>query len=139
MVARPRWAASLDSRDLLVTDAMDGVLHAGPYFSKGPLRESRWSSLLRMAKDPTAGEAGWDALRYVGDRGVAVLRRRGLPRIDAVVAVPSRLSRLRKRGVSLPDELGKALHGSLGVRYEPDGLVSTVDYIEIKRIAVERR
>lgn len=41
--------------------------------------------------------------------------------------------------MSLPHELGRALHDSLGIRYEPDAIVSTVDHIEIKRIPVESR
>lgn len=55
------------------------------------------------------------------------------------MSVPSRLGRLRRRGASLPHELGRALHDSLGIRYEPDALISTIDDIEIKRIAVETR
>ena len=41
--------------------------------------------------------------------------------------------------MSLPDEFGRALHDSLGIRYEPDALVSAVDNIEIKRIPIEHR
>jgi predicted amidophosphoribosyltransferase len=69
------------------------------------------------------------------------VRRRGslVARLDVVVSVPPRLCRLRRRGMSLPYELGRALHDSLGIRYEPDALISTVDNIEIKRIPVESR
>jgi predicted amidophosphoribosyltransferase len=41
--------------------------------------------------------------------------------------------------MSLPDEFGRALHDSLSLRYESDALTSTVDHIEVKRIAIEHR
>ena len=118
------------------------VFSAGPYFSIGPYRESGWSKLLRVAKDPSAIESGWESLRRVCDRGVERARcwapvLEG--RVDAVVSVPSRKCRLRRRGMSLPDELGRALHDSLGLRYEPDALISIVDQIETKRVAIELR
>jgi len=96
---------------------------------------------LRIAKDPSATEGGWDTLRYVCDRGVADLwaRARLLSTVDVVVAVPSRTCRLRHRAMSLPDEFGRAVHDSLGLRYESDALISAIDHIEIKRIPIEHR
>jgi len=41
--------------------------------------------------------------------------------------------------MSLPDEFSRALHDSLGLRYECDALISAVDHIEVKRIAIEHR
>jgi pyrimidine operon attenuation protein/uracil phosphoribosyltransferase len=130
-----------DRRDVGARYPIDAWFHAGPYFSTGSRRESSWSAMLRAAKDPARREGGWDALRQVCERGVADVRRRNslLARVDVVVSVPPRLCRLRRRGMSLPDELGHALHHSLGIRYEPDALISTVDDIEVKRIPVESR
>ena len=41
--------------------------------------------------------------------------------------------------MSLPDEFCRELHDSLGLRYECDALISVVDHIEVKRIAIEHR
>jgi predicted amidophosphoribosyltransferase len=49
------------------------------------------------------------------------------------------MSRLHRRGTSLSDEFGRALHDALGLPYEPDALITTVDHIEIKRLAPELR
>ena len=120
---------------------IDAILHAEAFFSKGSLRESAWSTLLRVAKNPSATEGGWASLRHVCNRGVADLRGRAnlLTKVDVVVAVPSRTSRWLHRAMSLPDEFGRALHDSLGLRYECDALLSAVDHIEVKRIAIEHR
>jgi phosphoribosylpyrophosphate synthetase len=120
---------------------IDAALHTDAFFSKRPRRESAWSTSLRIAKDPSATEGGWDSLHHVCDRGAADLRDRAklLGRVDLVVTVPSRKCRLVQRGMSLPDEFGRALHDSLRLRYESDVLISTVDHIEIKHIAIEHR
>lgn len=122
-------------------DGVDGFCFTESYFAVNSCRASTWSALLRAAKDPAGCERGWDSLRRVCDRGTADVRHRVrlLTRVDAIVSVPSRKCRLQRRGMSLPDEFGRALRDSLGFRYEPDALVSAVDDIEIKRIAIEGR
>jgi competence protein ComFC len=55
------------------------------------------------------------------------------------VSVPPRMCRWQDRRMSLPDEFGRALHDSLGLRYQCDALISAVDHIEVKRIAFEHR
>lgn len=122
-------------------EGVDGFCFTESYFTANSGRASSWSALLRAAKDPSASERGWDSLRRVCDRGTADVGRRVrlLTRLDAIVSVPSRKCRLQRRGMSLPDEFGRALHDSQGFRYEPDALVSAVDHIEIKRIAIEGR
>jgi hypothetical protein len=122
-------------------EGVDAFYFTEAYFAHGSVRASYWSRLIRIAKDPSASEGGWDSLRRVCDRGVADVQRRIRPfsRVDAVVSVPSRVCRWQRRRMSLPDEFGRVLHDSLGVRYEPDALVSAVDHIEIKRIAIEHR
>lgn len=122
-------------------EGVDGFCFTESYFTVNSGRASSWSALLRAAKDPSANEGGWDSLRRVCDRGATDVRRRVRPvtRVDAIVSVPSRRCRLQRRRMSLPDEFGRALHDSLGFRYEPDALVSAVDHIEIKRIAIEGR
>ena len=122
-------------------EGVDGFCFTESYFAANSGRASSWSALLRAAKDPSASERGWDSLRRVCDRGTANVGRRVrfLTRVDAIVSVPSRRCRLQRRGMSLPDEFGRALHDSLGFRYEPDALVSAIDHIEIKRIPIESR
>jgi len=123
------------------TVGADPLFYTEAYFAGDSGVESAWSALLRSAKDPSMSDGGWDSLRQVCDRAVADVRRRGwlISRLDAVVSVPSRMCRLRRRGMSLPDEFARALHDSLGLRYEADALIPAVDHIEIKRIAFEFR
>ncbi len=120
---------------------VDAIAYTEAYFPTDSGWASSWSSLLRTAKDPSASEGGWDALRSVCNRGVTDVRSRAnlISRIDVVVAVPSRMCRWRRRGMSLPDAFGRSLHDALRLRYESDALISAVDHIEIKRIAIEHR
>lgn len=59
--------------------------------------------------------------------------------LDAVVSVPPRMGRFRRRGISLPDELCRAIHDTLGIRYDADALLSVVDDIELKRVPIHSR
>lgn len=122
-------------------EGVDASYFAEVYFPQDSDRSSSWSTMLRVAKDPSASDVGWDSLRRACDRGVTDVNWRVLLlcRVDAVVGVPCRLCRWQRRRMSLPDEFGRALHDSLGIRYEPDALVSIVDHVEIKRIAIEAR
>ena len=122
-------------------EGIDAIAYTEAYFPTDSGWASSWSALLRTAKDPSASEGGWDALRSVCSRGVTDVRRRAnlISRIDVVVAVPSRMCRWRRRGMSLPDAFGRSLHDALRLRYEPDAVMAAVDNVEIKRIAVEHR
>src|SRR5690348_4385706 len=112
-----------------ITGCLDAPFFTDVYLPSGCGIASRWSDLLRAAKDPWVSEAGWQSLRRVCARGVADIRHRDrlLSRIDALVSVPSRTSRFQNRRMSLPDEFARTLHDSLGIHYESDALLALVD------------
>jgi hypothetical protein len=111
---------------------LDGIWAAGAYHAWSG-RGAPWSRLLRAAKDPAEKEDGWETVGMAcGYAARWILEFSPIAKVvDCVVAIPARPAKYVERMMALPDELGKALRSFLCLPYLPDGLVSTVDELEM--------
>lgn len=108
--------------------AVSSVWACGAYHSRGHGRGLPWSRLLRAAKNPPCDQKERRVMlnvtcgylcRYILTETLL------LQHADIVIAIPPDPERYAQRGMSLPDELAKAVERQLGLPWLTEALVKT--------------
>ncbi len=108
--------------------AVSSVWACGAYHSRGHGRGLPWSRLLREAKNPPYDQEERRRILNVtcGYLCRYILKETPvLQHADVVVAIPPDPERYAQRGMSLPDELAKAVERQLGLPWSTEALVKT--------------
>lgn len=125
----------------LLQPEIDAVYACGYYVSvQSP---EMWSDLVRRAKHPTTGDLERERLlSLVCDAfcNFVALQTPLFGPVDAIVAIPANPARLELRGMSLPDELGRAVQDRFGLPFLTSSLHSVAaPGLQMRGLEFEKR
>lgn len=122
---------------------IEEVYACGHYVSIEQRREV-WSEVIRQAKNPpTDGAERERILSLVCGAFCSDLKTHSpqfLERVERVVAIPANPTRYALRGMSLPDEMGRAVKRQFGIPFLPQSLRSlAAPELQMRGMEMEKR